>query len=130
MAAVLYARGMVRSASRTPALRLAAFFAGLALIYAALQTSCNYYASHMFSVLQLQHFALHDLAPALLAWAAPGAALAEGAASAAARSPARAGRGPARDAAAAARCARGNAALCCQLHHMALAAGYFRRDGQ
>lgn len=78
VAAVLYARGVARSASRIPLHRSAAFFAGLALIYVALQTSWNYYASHMFSVLQLQHFALHDLAPALLAWSAPGAAVAEG----------------------------------------------------
>jgi hypothetical protein len=37
------------------------------LIYSALQTQWDYFASHMFFVLQLQHFALHDLGPALLA---------------------------------------------------------------
>lgn len=32
----------------------------------------------MLFVLQLQHFALHELAPALLAWAAPSTALGRG----------------------------------------------------
>ncbi|HVS78139.1 MAG TPA: cytochrome c oxidase assembly protein [Steroidobacteraceae bacterium] len=78
LAAILYARGMARVPSGVPLYRRIAFFAGLVLLYAALQTSWDYYASHMFSVLQLQHFALHDLAPALLCAAAPGAALARG----------------------------------------------------
>lgn len=75
VAAVLYARGMARATPRVAPYRRFAFFAGLALIYAALQTSFDYYASHLFTALQLQHFTLHDLAPALLAWSAPGAAL-------------------------------------------------------
>ena len=58
--------------------RSIAYFAGVGLVYAALQTSCEYYASHMFFVLQLQHFVLHDLGPALLAAAAPGATLYRG----------------------------------------------------
>ena len=78
LAAGLYLRGGARMVPRPPPLRRAAFLSGLGLIYLALQTSWDYYASHMFSVLQLQHFALHDLAPALLACAAPGAALANG----------------------------------------------------
>jgi putative membrane protein len=75
LAAALYARGARRTMPRTALHRRAAFFAGLALVYAALQTGWDYYASHLFTVLQLQHFALHELAPALLAAAAPGAAL-------------------------------------------------------
>lgn len=75
LAALLYARGMARAAQPAPLHRRIAFFAGLAILYGALQTSLSYYASHMFSVLQLQHFALHDLGPALLAASAPGAAL-------------------------------------------------------
>jgi putative membrane protein len=78
LAAVLYVRGMRRTLPRTGLHRRLAFFAGLALVYAALQTSWDYYASHLFTVLQLQHFALHELAPALLAAAAPGAALTRG----------------------------------------------------
>jgi putative membrane protein len=76
LTALLYARGMTPATVAMP--RRCAFFAGLTLVYAALQTSWDYYASHLFTVLQLQHFALHDLAPALLAGAAPGAALARG----------------------------------------------------
>jgi putative membrane protein len=64
---------MVGTAVSVPYPRRIAYFAGLGLIYLALQTRCEYYASHMFFVLQLQHFVLHDLGPALLAAAAPGA---------------------------------------------------------
>jgi putative membrane protein len=78
LAAALYARGVAGCAAPVPVGRRVAFFAGLALIYAALQTSWDYFAGHMFFVLQLQHFALHDLGPALLAVAAPGATLAGG----------------------------------------------------
>jgi putative membrane protein len=78
VAAALYARGASRAAPRAARGRRAAFYLGLLLIYSALQSSWEYYASHMFFVLRLQHFALHDLGPALLAAAAPGAALARG----------------------------------------------------
>ena len=76
LAAALYgggSRGMGLSLGRR-----IAFHLGLLIIYCALQTAWEYYASHMIFVLQLQHFALHDLAPVLLAWAAPRAALARG----------------------------------------------------
>lgn len=78
LALVLYLRGAAASAASVPYLRRAAYFAGIGSIYLMLQTACSYYSSHMFFVLQLQHFVLHDLAPALLAAAAPGAALACG----------------------------------------------------
>jgi putative membrane protein len=78
LAAALYVRGLLHSAPAAPALRRAFYLAGIALIYLALQTACDYYAGHMFFVLQLQHFVLHDLAPALLAAAAPGAVLLRG----------------------------------------------------
>jgi putative membrane protein len=71
----LYARGIIGMAMPADPIRRAAYFAGIALIYAALQTSLSYYAGHMFFVLQLQHFILHDLGPALLAVALPGATL-------------------------------------------------------
>src|SRR5690242_2014897 len=79
LAAVLFFRGSRRSAEQeaqhalepVPATRRAAFYAGLALIYAALQTRWDYYAGHMFFVHRLQHFALHDIGPFLLAWSAP-----------------------------------------------------------
>lgn len=78
LATVLYARGAAGARPPVALPRKLAFWGGLALVYAALQTSWDYYASHMFTGLQLQHFALHDLAPALLAGAAPGAALVRG----------------------------------------------------
>ena len=77
VAALAYGRGS-RAYPPITARRRAAFHCGLLLIYAALQTSWEYYAGHMFFVLRLQHFVLHDLAPALLAAAAPGSALARG----------------------------------------------------
>ncbi len=69
-ATALYIRG-ARTGSAPPAARRFAFFAGLALIYCALQTRWDYYAGHMFFVHRLQHFALHDVGPFLLAFAAP-----------------------------------------------------------
>ncbi len=75
LAAALYAHGLNGTAIPAPRLRRIAYFAGLGCVYLALQTACDYYASHMFFVLQLQHFMLHDLGPALLAASAPGATL-------------------------------------------------------
>ena len=78
LAVALYVRGLIGAALPVPYPRRIAYFAGVGLIYLALQTACEYYASHMFFVLQLQHFVLHDLGPALLAAAAPGAVLSRG----------------------------------------------------
>src|SRR3974377_1211358 len=86
LAAVLFFRGTRRACQLqahrapepVPAARKTAFYAGLALIYAALQTRWDYYAGHMFFVHRLQHFALHDVGPFLLAWSAPTAVLAAG----------------------------------------------------
>lgn len=83
VAAALFFRGTrrsgdVRATEPVPVGRRAAFYAGLILIYAALQTRWDYYAGHMFFVHRLQHFALHDVGPFLLAWSAPVAALAAG----------------------------------------------------
>jgi putative membrane protein len=76
--AALYFRGAGRTDPETPMGRRIAFGSGLVLIYAALQTHWDYYASHMFFVHRLQHLVLHDVGPALLMGAAPGAALARG----------------------------------------------------
>lgn len=75
LAVALYLRGVRRARLAGRYLRHLAYFAGIGVSYAALQTALSYYASHMFFVLQLQHFLLHDLGPALLAAAAPGEAL-------------------------------------------------------
>lgn len=77
-AAALFTVGARRTPTRTPTGRRVAFYAGLALIYCALQTKWDFYASHMFFVHRLQHLALHDVGPFLLAFSAPGAALACG----------------------------------------------------
>lgn len=77
-AAIVYQRGASRVRPPLAARHWVAFHVGLVVIYAALQTSWEYYASHMFFVLRLQHFVLHGLAPALLAGAMPGAVLARG----------------------------------------------------
>ncbi|HJS88899.1 MAG TPA: cytochrome c oxidase assembly protein [Steroidobacteraceae bacterium] len=77
-AAVLYARGAGRTCPPSPAGRRLSFGLGLLLVYASLQTRWDYYAGHMFFVHRLQHLVLHDIGPALLAGAAPAAALARG----------------------------------------------------
>jgi putative membrane protein len=69
-AAVLKERGMVPGTWRS-----VAFFTGLALNYAALQTYFDYLSQHMFWVHRLQHLVLHHIAPILLVAAAPGQAL-------------------------------------------------------
>jgi putative membrane protein len=78
LAMALYARGLLCASTPPVLLRRAAYFAGAAFIYSALQTSLTYYASHMLFVLQLQHFVLHDLGPVLLVAAAPAATLSSG----------------------------------------------------
>jgi len=52
-----------------------AFFAGLALEYAALQTYVDYLSQHMFWIHRLQHLVLHHVAPILLVAATPAQAL-------------------------------------------------------
>ncbi len=54
------------------------FWAGMALIYAALQTRWDYYAEREFFVHRLQHLALHHLGPFLVMLAAPGPVLRSG----------------------------------------------------
>ena len=78
VALTLFTRGARNSVPPTPVGRRFAFYLGLALIYAALQTKWDYYAGHMFFVHRLQHFVLQDVGPFLLAFSAPGSALARG----------------------------------------------------
>ncbi len=74
----LYARGASRAAGPIARSRHLMFYLGILLIYCALQTSWDYYASHMFFVHRLQHFVLHDVGPALLAASAPAGELMRG----------------------------------------------------
>jgi putative membrane protein len=79
--AALYARGVAvlgRGGMAPGSWRSVAFFAGLGLDYAALQTYCDYLSQHMFWVHRLQHLVLHHVAPVLLVAAAPGRALRQG----------------------------------------------------
>lgn len=78
LAGTLYTVGSARAAAAVPGPRRFAFYLGLTLVYGALQTSWDYYASHMFFVHRLQHFVLHDIGPALLAASAPAGALWQG----------------------------------------------------
>ncbi|HEY4210772.1 MAG TPA: cytochrome c oxidase assembly protein [Steroidobacteraceae bacterium] len=72
--AITYARGahlLKRQGIAQAAWRSPAFFAGLGLDYAALQTYFDYLSQHMFWVHRLQHLVLHHVAPVLLVAAAP-----------------------------------------------------------
>lgn len=76
--AVLYARGLrelARRGERAGFWRPFAFFLGLALDYAVLQTYYDFLAQHMFWVHRLQHLMLHHVAPVLIVLASPGRAL-------------------------------------------------------
>ena len=79
--AVFYIRGMqvLRRRGAGPGIaRPLAFFAGLILMYVALQTYFDYLSQHMFWVHRLQHLVLHHIAPFLLAIAVPSRVLASG----------------------------------------------------
>jgi len=78
LVAILYVRGAPRTDPPTSPGRRFVFGLGLLLVYAALQTRWDYYASHMFFVHRIQHLVLHDVGPALLVATGPGAALACG----------------------------------------------------
>jgi len=71
--------GVLRRRGAGPGIaRPLAFFAGLILMYAALQTYFDYLSQHMFWVHRLQHLVLHHIAPFLLAIAVPSRVLASG----------------------------------------------------
>jgi putative membrane protein len=75
---ILYVRGAGHTDPPTSPGQRFVFGLGLFLVYAALQTRWDYYASHMFFVHRIQHLVLHDVGPALLVATGPGAALACG----------------------------------------------------
>ena len=77
----LYAAGILarRRAGRAVGFwRNAAFFLGVLLLYAVLQTRFDYLAQHMFWIHRLQHLVLHHLAPFLIMLAVPHAVMASG----------------------------------------------------
>ncbi len=75
-----YGRGLLRTpaALRPPALRNGLFLAGVALIYAVLQTRFLYMAEHMFFLNRVQHLVMHHLGPFLIALSWPGAMIRRG----------------------------------------------------
>ncbi|NIR59432.1 MAG: cytochrome c oxidase assembly protein [Gammaproteobacteria bacterium] len=80
-AVLLYARGLARSRAageRVGPWRPLAYFVGLTLVYAVLQTHIDYLSQHMFWVHRGQHLVLHHLGPFLLALSAPQAVLVRG----------------------------------------------------
>lgn len=70
-------RGLVRTpaAERPPLWRRVAFVAGIALLYAMLQTHYDYMAQHMFFLNRIQHVVMHHIGPFLVALGWPGATL-------------------------------------------------------
>jgi putative membrane protein len=72
-----YLRGVgALDASRRPSLlRRICYFAGVAVIYAVVQTRFEYMAQHMFVLNRIQHVVMHHLGPMLIVLAWPGAAL-------------------------------------------------------
>ena len=79
-ALVLHWRGMRALApeERPRTGRRIAFFTGLALVYAVMQTHFDFWSQHMFFIHRLQHLVLHHLGPFLIALAQPQAVLAAG----------------------------------------------------
>ncbi|HXR89631.1 MAG TPA: cytochrome c oxidase assembly protein [Steroidobacteraceae bacterium] len=75
LSAVAYVRGLAvlrqRRMAQPATWQSIAFFVGLALDYAALQTYFDYLSQHMFWVHRLQHLVLHHIAPILLVASAP-----------------------------------------------------------
>lgn len=75
-----YCCGLARTESETrPSVwRRTVFLAGLAVIYAVLQTRFDYMAQHMFFLNRVQHVVMHHLGPFLIALGWPGATIRAG----------------------------------------------------
>lgn len=75
-----YVRGLALTPTteRPSMVRQMAFFAGIFLIYAVLETRFEYLAQHQFFFNRIQHVAMHHVGPLLIALAWPGAALRRG----------------------------------------------------
>jgi putative membrane protein len=79
--AAIYTRGLMfakRAGETIGFWRPLAFFLGLGLIYAVLQTYFDYLSQHMFWIHRLQHLVLHHIGPFLLVLAAPSRLMARG----------------------------------------------------
>ncbi len=69
---------MLPAGERPPLWRRIAFFIGLGLIYAVLQTRFEYDSQHMFFLNRIQHVVMHHLGPLLIALGTAGAAMRRG----------------------------------------------------
>lgn len=69
---------MAPAAARPPVWRRVAFFIGLGLIYAVLQTRFEYLSQHMFFLNRTQHVVMHHLGPLLIALGCSGATIKRG----------------------------------------------------
>jgi putative membrane protein len=80
LAVYWYIRGVAALAphERPSPARVVAFFAGVLVIYAVLETHFEYLAEHQFFFNRIQHVAMHHAGPLLIALAWPGQALWEG----------------------------------------------------
>jgi putative membrane protein len=75
-----YLRGLARTpqTERPSRARQIAFFAGLLIVYAVLETRYEYLAEHQFFFNRIQHVVMHHVGPFLLALAWPGETLMRG----------------------------------------------------
>jgi putative membrane protein len=80
LAGIVYAAGVIRrhAFDDIELWRHAAFVAGVAAVFLALESPIDYAAEHAFFMHQVQHFLLHMLAPMLIALSAPQATLTSG----------------------------------------------------
>ncbi len=80
LAVFWYLRGLSRTpvAERPSLARQIAFFAGVLIVYAVLETRYEYLAEHQFFFNRIQHVVMHHIGPFLLALAWPGATLMRG----------------------------------------------------
>lgn len=79
LAAFCYTRGLIRRRNVRDIVPAIAFYAGLIMMYAALQTYLDYFAHYVFFLHRLQHLVVHHLGPFLIALSAPSVVLADGA---------------------------------------------------
>lgn len=79
LAAFCYTRGLLRRRSLRDIGPAIAFYAGLVLMYAVMQTYLDYYGHYVFSLHRVQHLVLHHLGPFLIALSLPSAVLNAGA---------------------------------------------------
>lgn len=80
LALLWFFRGLAHAPpeARPPIWRRIVFVAGVAAIYAVLQTHFDYMAQHMFFLNRTQHVVMHHIGPFLIALGWPGAMIARG----------------------------------------------------